>query len=157
MRGSSGGLRYVKGLGLEVDGQAQVSMNLVDTEQTPLHRAFDAVKMEAEAQRRRRTWSEIVGLVPERALFDAAARHLQLDRFTPEQVLERKARAATAPGQAAPRATACPASSPRSRRPRPRRAAAASPRTPARSPPRSRRWSPGSPSARRSTPPSMPR
>ena len=38
LRGSSGGLRYVKGLGLEVDGQAQVSMNLVDTEKTPLHR-----------------------------------------------------------------------------------------------------------------------
>ena len=50
VRGSSGGLRYVKGLGLEVDGQAQVSMNLVDTEKTPLYRAFDAVKMEAEAR-----------------------------------------------------------------------------------------------------------
>src|SRR5689334_3473634 len=49
VRGSSGGLRYVKGLGLEVDGQAQVSMNLVDTEKTPLHRAYDVVKMEAEA------------------------------------------------------------------------------------------------------------
>ncbi|HET9796783.1 MAG TPA: glutamate formimidoyltransferase, partial [Gemmatimonadaceae bacterium] len=36
VRGSSGGLRYVKGLGLEVDGQAQVSMNLVDTEKTPI-------------------------------------------------------------------------------------------------------------------------
>ena len=41
IRGSSGGLRYVKGLGLEVDGQAQVSMNLVDTEKTPLHRVFE--------------------------------------------------------------------------------------------------------------------
>ena len=47
VRGSSGGLRYVKGLGLEVDGQAQVSMNLVDTEKTPLYRAYDMVKMEA--------------------------------------------------------------------------------------------------------------
>src|SRR5678815_5637859 len=45
VRGSSGGLRYVKGLGLEVDGQAQVSMNLVDLEKTPLHRAYDMVKM----------------------------------------------------------------------------------------------------------------
>ena len=50
VRGSSGGLRYVKGLGLEVDGQAQVSMNLVDIEKTPLYRAFDVVKMEAEAR-----------------------------------------------------------------------------------------------------------
>ena len=74
VRGSSGGLRYVKGLGLEVDGQAQVSMNLVDTEKTPLYRAFDLVKTEAEARGVSPTWSEIVGLVPERALFDTAAR-----------------------------------------------------------------------------------
>ncbi len=96
VRGSSGGLKHVKGLGLEVDGQAQVSMNLVDIDQTPMHRAFDAVKMEAAADGVATTWSEIVGLVPERALFDAAVRHLQLDRFTVEQVLERKVRAATA-------------------------------------------------------------
>ena len=96
VRGSSGGLKYVKGLGLEVDGQAQVSMNLVDIDQTPMHRAFDAVKMEAAANGVATTWSEIVGLVPERALFDAAVRHLQLDRFTVDQVLERKVRAATA-------------------------------------------------------------
>lgn len=96
VRGSSGGLKYVKGLGLEVDGQAQVSMNLVDIDQTPMHRAFDAVKMEATAAGVATTWSEIVGLVPERALFDAAVRHLQLDRFTADQVLERRVRAATA-------------------------------------------------------------
>ena len=96
VRGSSGGLKYVKGLGLEVDGQAQVSMNLVDVDQTPMHRAFDAVKMEAAADGVATTWSEIVGLVPERALFDAAVRHLQLDRFTVDQVLERKVRSATA-------------------------------------------------------------
>jgi glutamate formiminotransferase/formiminotetrahydrofolate cyclodeaminase len=99
VRGSSGGLRYVKGLGLEVDGQAQVSMNLVDTEKTPLHRAYDMVKMEAAAHGVAATWSEIVGLVPERALFEAAARHLQLKQFTPEQVLERKVRAAVQGGQ----------------------------------------------------------
>jgi glutamate formiminotransferase/formiminotetrahydrofolate cyclodeaminase len=96
VRASSGGLKYVKGLGLEVDGQAQVSMNLVDVDQTPMHRAFEAVKMEAAANGVPTTWSEIVGLVPERALFDAAVNHLQLERFTPEQVLERKVRAVTA-------------------------------------------------------------
>jgi len=94
VRGSSGGLRYVKGLGLEVDGQAQVSMNLVDTEKTPLYRAYDMVKMEAEAQGVSPTWSEIVGLVPERALFDTAARHIALRDFKPEMVLEHKVRAA---------------------------------------------------------------
>jgi glutamate formiminotransferase / formiminotetrahydrofolate cyclodeaminase len=99
VRGSSGGLRYVKGLGLEVDGQAQVSMNLVDTEKTPLYRAFDMVRMEAEARGVSPTWSEIVGLVPERALFDTAARHVQLRDFTPEMVLERKVRSAVEGGE----------------------------------------------------------
>src|SRR3982750_4277400 len=59
VRGSSGGFRYVKGLGLEVDGQAQVSMNLVDTEKTPLHNVFDFVKMRAEAEGAKVTWSEL--------------------------------------------------------------------------------------------------
>jgi glutamate formiminotransferase/formiminotetrahydrofolate cyclodeaminase len=99
VRGSSGGLRYVKGLGLEVDGQAQVSMNLVDTEKTPLHRAFDTVKMEAEAHGVSPTWSEIVGLVPERALFETAARHIRLRDFKPEIVLENKVRAAIQGGE----------------------------------------------------------
>lgn len=98
VRGSSGGFKYVKGLGLEVDGQAQVSMNLVDTTQTPMHRVFDFVKMEAESQGVAITWSEIVGLVPENALFDAAASHLQLSRFSAEQVLERKVRDAASGG-----------------------------------------------------------
>ncbi len=99
VRGSSGGLRYVKAMGFEVDGQAQVSMNLVDTEKTPLHRVFDVVTMEAEAHGVSPTWSEIVGLVPERALFEAAARHIQLRDFTPELVLERKVRAAITGGE----------------------------------------------------------
>jgi glutamate formiminotransferase/formiminotetrahydrofolate cyclodeaminase len=92
VRGSSGGFRYVKGLGLEVDGQAQVSMNLVDTEKTPLHNVFDFVRMRAEAEGATVTWSEIVGLVPERVLFDAAVSHLQLIQFTPAQVLDRQVR-----------------------------------------------------------------
>jgi glutamate formiminotransferase/formiminotetrahydrofolate cyclodeaminase len=99
VRGSSGGLRYVKGLGLEVDGQAQVSMNLVDTERTPLSRAFDFVKMEAAAHGVSATWSEIVGLVPEAALFEAAARHVQLRNFSPEMVLERQVRSAVKGGE----------------------------------------------------------
>jgi glutamate formiminotransferase / formiminotetrahydrofolate cyclodeaminase len=99
VRHSSGGLRYVKGLGLEVDGQAQVSMNLVDLERTPLFRAYDVVKMEAAAHGVAPTWSEIVGLVPERALFDTAARHLQLRGFSPDLVLERKVRQAASGGE----------------------------------------------------------
>ena len=94
VRGSSGGLRYVKGLGLEVDGQAQVSMNLVDTDRTPLARAFDMVRMEAEARGVSPTKSELVGLVPEKVLFDTAARHIRLPDFSTDMVLEHKVRAA---------------------------------------------------------------
>ncbi|MEO7457932.1 MAG: glutamate formimidoyltransferase [Gemmatimonadaceae bacterium] len=99
VRGSVGGLKYVKGLGFEVDGQAQVSMNLVDTEKTPLHQAYDMVKMEAEARGVTPTWSELVGLVPERVLFEAAARHIRLRNFTPDMVLERKVRSAISGGE----------------------------------------------------------
>jgi glutamate formiminotransferase/formiminotetrahydrofolate cyclodeaminase len=99
VRGSSGGLRYVKAMGFEVDGQAQVSMNLVDTERTPVHVAFDMVRTEAEARGVTPTWSEIVGLVPERAMFDAAARHVRLRNFSLDMVLEQKVRRAVTGGE----------------------------------------------------------
>lgn len=99
VRGSSGGLRFVKAMGFDVDGQAQVSMNLVDTERTPLHVAFDMVRMEAEARGVTPTWSEIVGLVPERVFFEAAARHIRLRNFTADMVLEQKVRRAISGGQ----------------------------------------------------------
>ena len=99
VRGSSGGLKGVKALALEVDGQAQVSMNLVDTERTPMHRAFEMVRIEAEAWGVTPTWSEIVGLVPERVLIDAGLRHVRLDKFTIGQVLERQVRSAIGGGE----------------------------------------------------------
>ena len=99
IRGSSGGLRYVKGLGMEVDGQAQVSMNLVDTEKTPLHRVFEIVKSEAAAHGVSPTWSEIVGLVPERVLLEAGARHVQLRGFSKAMLLETKVRDAVSGGE----------------------------------------------------------
>ncbi|MGZ8378302.1 MAG: glutamate formimidoyltransferase [Gemmatirosa sp.] len=98
VRGSSGGLRFVKALGLEVDGQAQVSMNLVDTEKSPLHRAYEAVRTEAAAHGVAPTWSELVGLVPERALLEAGARHVQLRGFTPAMLLEQQVRDAVQGG-----------------------------------------------------------
>jgi glutamate formiminotransferase/formiminotetrahydrofolate cyclodeaminase len=111
VRGSSGGLKGVKGLGLEVDGQAQVSMNLVDLDATPLHRAYEMVKMEAEALGVTPTWSEIVGLVPERALFETAARHLRWRTYTPDLILERQVRSAAAGGASISAFTAAVASS----------------------------------------------
>ena len=90
VRESSGGFKAVKGLGLEVDGQAQVSMNLVDTSQTALHTVFDFISEKAKAEGVDVTWSEIIGLVPERVLFDSAKDHLKLRDFTSDQVLERQ-------------------------------------------------------------------
>jgi glutamate formiminotransferase/formiminotetrahydrofolate cyclodeaminase len=98
-RESSGGFPAVKALGLEVDGQAQVSMNLVDTEKTPLHKVFDFVKEKAGEAGVAVTWSEIIGLVPERVLFSAAADHLQLTEFTSQQILERKVQEAASGGE----------------------------------------------------------
>ncbi len=99
VRTSGGGLPSVKGLGLEVDGQAQVSMNLTDTDTTPIWRAYDAVKLEAEKRGASPTWSEIVGLVPERALFETAAHHIQLKGFSNAMLLEHKVREAMQSGE----------------------------------------------------------
>jgi len=78
VRESSGGLPGVKALGLEVDGQAQVSMNLVDIDRAPMHRVFDAVAREAAARGAQVTWSEIIGLVPAKVLLAAGAEHVKL-------------------------------------------------------------------------------
>jgi glutamate formiminotransferase/formiminotetrahydrofolate cyclodeaminase len=66
----------------------------VDIDKTPVYRAHEMVRLEAAAQGVATTWSEIVGLVPERVLYEAAARHLQLANFSPTQVLERRVREA---------------------------------------------------------------
>lgn len=90
VRESSGGLKAVKGLGMEVDGQAQVSMNLVDTEQTALHTVFETISEKARSEGVEVSWSELIGLVPERVLFEASKNYLKLAQFTPDQVLERQ-------------------------------------------------------------------
>lgn len=90
IRHSSGGLRYVKALGLLVDGRAQVSINMTDFRATPLHRVFDLIRAEAARYGVLTTESEIVGLVPQDALLDVAEHALQLNRFKRAQVLERR-------------------------------------------------------------------
>jgi len=94
VRASSGGLPFVKALGLEVDGQAQVSMNLVDTDSTPLSVVYDTVRAEAEARGVEPTRSELVGLVPERVVLEVAAHHVRLPELTADMVLETRVRAA---------------------------------------------------------------
>jgi len=90
VRHSSGGLRYVKALGLLVDGQAQVSMNLTDFTQTPVSRVMEFVKREAARYGASATRSELIGLIPQAALVDAAQWYLQLDNLEADQVLENR-------------------------------------------------------------------
>jgi glutamate formiminotransferase / formiminotetrahydrofolate cyclodeaminase len=88
VRESSGGLPGVKALGLEVDGQAQVSMNLVDIDRAPMHLVFDTVSREAAARGVEVTWSEIVGLVPARVVMEAGAQHVKLRGTAADLTLE---------------------------------------------------------------------
>lgn len=90
VRFQTGGLRYVKALGffLEDRGLAQVSMNLVNTRGTPIHRAFDLVRLEAERHGTHVVGTEIVGLIPAEALYAAAEHYLRLEGFSAQQVLE---------------------------------------------------------------------
>ncbi len=92
IRHSSGGLRYVKAMGVTVDDRhlAQVSMNLTNYEKTPIFRVFEAVKREAERYGVIILESEIVGLVPAAALTGTAEYYLQLAAFSPDQVLEKR-------------------------------------------------------------------
>src|SRR5439155_937576 len=92
IRFSSGGLRYVKSMGVELKARnlAQVSINLTDFEQTPMHRVYEIVKREAERYGAVPAGSEIVGLVPKKALEMAADFFLQLENFSPAQVFENR-------------------------------------------------------------------
>jgi glutamate formiminotransferase / formiminotetrahydrofolate cyclodeaminase len=90
VRFSSGGLRFVKGAGFLVRGMAQVSMNLTDFEQTPVHRVFELVRREAARYGVMPVSSEIVGLIPKKALEQAAEWFLQVENFDSSLILENR-------------------------------------------------------------------
>jgi glutamate formiminotransferase len=92
IRFSSGGLRHVKAIGVNLRsrGIAQVSINLTDFEQTPLHRVFEMVKREAERHGCRVIGSEIIGLLPQKAIDLSAEYYLQLENFSPARILENR-------------------------------------------------------------------
>jgi len=90
VRFSSGGFRFVKGAGFLVRGLAQVSMNLTDFEQTPVHRVFEYVKREAARYGVMPISSEIVGLIPKKALEQAAEWFLQVENFDSSLILENR-------------------------------------------------------------------
>jgi glutamate formiminotransferase len=95
IRHSSGGLRYVKAMGVKVEDRnlAQVSINLTNYQKTPIFRVFELVKREAARYGVSILESEVVGLIPSAALVSAAEYFLQLDRFTDSQILENKLKA----------------------------------------------------------------
>ena len=88
IRFSNGGLRFVKGMGVGVRGLAQVSMNLTDTDQSPIARVFEYVRREAARYGVMPLSSEIVGLIPKKALEDAAEWFLQVENFDSSLILE---------------------------------------------------------------------
>lgn len=90
VRFSTGGLRFVKAAGFLVRGQAQVSMNLTDFEQTPIHRVFEMVRAEAARYGTTPSSSEIVGLIPKKALEQAAEWFLQVENFDSSLILENR-------------------------------------------------------------------
>jgi glutamate formiminotransferase / 5-formyltetrahydrofolate cyclo-ligase len=94
VRHSSGGLRFVKAMGVLLDDRhvAQVSMNLTNFEKTPMPRVFEFVKREAARYGVNVLESEVVGLVPQAALVAAAEYYLQLENFGGEQILENRLR-----------------------------------------------------------------
>jgi formiminotetrahydrofolate cyclodeaminase len=83
-------MRFVKGAGFLVRGLAQVSMNLTDFEQTPIHRVFEMVKREAARYGVTPVSSEIVGLIPKKALEQAAEWFLQVENFDSSLILENR-------------------------------------------------------------------
>src|SRR5437870_2364001 len=95
VRQSSGGFCFVKGAGFLVRGLAQVSMNLTDFEQTPIARVFEFVKREAARYGVMPVSSEIVGLIPKKALEQAAEWFLQVENFDSSLILENRLAAVT--------------------------------------------------------------
>jgi glutamate formiminotransferase len=90
VRHISGGLRYCKGIGIELKdrGIVQVSMNMTDYTKTALYRVFELIRIEARRYGVNVVGSEVIGLVPMEALIDTAAYYLRLEGFSMDQVLE---------------------------------------------------------------------
>ncbi len=90
IRHLSGGFRYCKAIGIDLEdrGIVEVSMNLTDYTKTSVYRAFETVKMECKRYGVNVLGSEIIGLVPMQALVDTAEYYLGLENFSIDQVLE---------------------------------------------------------------------
>jgi glutamate formiminotransferase/glutamate formiminotransferase/formiminotetrahydrofolate cyclodeaminase len=92
IRQSNGGLPHLKAIGVKLASRqlVQVAMNLTDYIITPIHVAFEAVRARAAEQGVAVAGSEVIGLVPQAALVQAAGHSLALEQFDSTQVLEMK-------------------------------------------------------------------
>ncbi|MBI3039656.1 glutamate formimidoyltransferase [bacterium] len=92
IRGSSGGLAAVKALGIVLQNReiVQVSMNLVDYKKSPIFRVFEMIRSEAKRYGVPIVGSEIIGLIPQEALCEAAEFYLKIENFAPSLILENK-------------------------------------------------------------------
>ncbi len=91
VRASNGGFKYCKGIGvmLEERNVAQVSMNMVNYEGTPLYRVVELIRAEAKRYGVHVIGTEVIGLTPAKALIDCAEYYLQIENFDyKKQVLE---------------------------------------------------------------------
>ena len=88
IRESSGGLPAVQAKGFLVEGQAQVSMNLLDTMRTPLHVVYDEIARQAGEHGIAVDRSELIGLAPQSVMLQAAAHYLRLPDFTADRTVE---------------------------------------------------------------------
>lgn len=92
IRFSNGGYRFVKAMGVELKerGIVQVSMNLTNFNKTPIYRVFETIKAEASRYGVNVLGSEIIGLIPAKALYDVADYYLRIENFSESMVLENK-------------------------------------------------------------------
>jgi len=90
IREAKGGYKYCRAMGIMIEerNMAQVTINMVNYEGTPLHRVFETVKSEAARYGVNVIGSEIVGLLPMQALIDTAEFYLRLENFDRKQVME---------------------------------------------------------------------
>lgn len=92
VRHLSGGLRYCKAIGIDMEdrGVTQVSMNMTDFTKTPLYRSFELIKIEAKRYGINVIGSEVIGLLPMEAMISTAEYYLGVEDFSMDQILERR-------------------------------------------------------------------
>ena len=92
VRHSSGGLRYCKAIGIDLQerGIVQVSMNMTNYTKTALYQTFEMVKFEADRYGVNVIGSELIGLLPAQALYDVAEYYLKVEDFSQDQIMENR-------------------------------------------------------------------